>query len=101
MYTIYIYTMSTYIHVVAAKSLEFLRVFFASTVGCHTLKKIEKKNIFCTKLLIIRNILNLVLMGCYKLLVYWGGGGAPPIFICENNRKGNKIMRCVDLFFKW
>ena len=28
------------------------------------------------------------------------GGGAqsapPPIFICENNRKSNKIMHCVE-----
>ena len=23
----------------------------------------------------------------------------PPIFICENNRKSDKIMRCVDFFF--
>ena len=22
-----------------------------------------------------------------------------PTFICENNRKSNKIMHCVDLFF--
>ena len=22
----------------------------------------------------------------------------PPIFICENNRKSNKIMHCVDFF---
>ena len=22
----------------------------------------------------------------------------PPIFICENNRKSNKIMHCIDLF---
>ena len=31
-----------------------------------------------------------------------GGGGAesvPPIFICENNIKSNKIKHCVDLFF--
>ena len=27
-----------------------------------------------------------------------GGGGwiKPPIFICENNTKSNKIMHCVD-----
>ena len=27
-----------------------------------------------------------------------GGGGlkVPPISICENNRKSNKIMHCVD-----
>ena len=30
-----------------------------------------------------------------------GGGAqsAPPIFICENNRKSNKIMNCVEIFF--
>ena len=30
-----------------------------------------------------------------------GGGGSkcPPIFICENNRKSNKIMHCVEFFF--
>ena len=31
-----------------------------------------------------------------------GGGGLnlppPLIFICENNRKSNKIMHCVDFF---
>ena len=31
------------------------------------------------------------------------GGGAqsapPPIFICENNRKINEIMHCVEIFF--
>ena len=27
-----------------------------------------------------------------------GGGGSkcPPIFICENNRKSDKIMHCVE-----
>ena len=30
-------------------------------------------------------------MGCLKLLV--------SIFICENNRKGYKIMPCVDFFW--
>ena len=32
-----------------------------------------------------------------------GGGGSkcPPIFICENNRKSNKIMHCVEFFFEW
>ena len=32
-------------------------------------------------------------------LFYDGGGGAqsaPPIFICENHRKINKIMHCVE-----
>ena len=36
-------------------------------------------------------------------LSFNGGGGVeftppPPIFICENNRKSNKIMHCVDFF---
>ena len=40
-------------------------------------------------------------------LKYWGkillnlsfdGVFKTPIFICENNRKSNKIMHCVDLF---
>ena len=28
----------------------------------------------------------------------WGGGGlkCPPIFICESNRKSDKIMHCVE-----
>ena len=32
------------------------------------------------------------------ILSYDGGGGlkVPPIFICENNRKINKIMHCVE-----
>ena len=41
-------------------------------------------------------------MGGKLTLVLMGGGGAkcvPPIFICENNRKGNKIMHCVEFFF--
>ena len=33
----------------------------------------------------------------------WGGLKVPPpsrpIFICENNRKSNKIMHCVEFFF--
>ena len=37
--------------------------------------------------------------------VLMGGGGlnpSLPIFICGNNRKSNKIIHCVDLFFfKW
>ena len=33
-------------------------------------------------------------------LVMMGGGAesVSPIFICENNRNGNMIMHCVDLF---
>ena len=36
-----------------------------------------------------------------KILSYDGGGGliVPPIFICKNNRKSNKIMHCVEFFF--
>ena len=28
-----------------------------------------------------------------------GGLKGPPIFICENNRKSDKIMHCVENFF--
>ena len=39
-------------------------------------------------------------MGGLQTLVLMGGGGeaqsAPPIFICENHRKSNKIMHCVE-----
>ena len=37
-------------------------------------------------------------MGGLQNLVLMGGGAlsAPPIFICENNRKSNKIMHCVE-----
>ena len=49
---------------------------------------------------------NLSFDGVLKNSVFLGGGGVnrsppPPIFICENNRKNNKIMHCVDLFFEW
>ena len=27
------------------------------------------------------------------------GAQSPPIFICENNRKSNKIMHCIEIFF--
>ena len=36
---------------------------------------------------------------CHLTLVMMGGGlkvPHPPIFICENNRKSNKIMHCVE-----
>ena len=26
----------------------------------------------------------------------WAQSAPPPIFICENNRKSNKIMHCVE-----
>ena len=35
-------------------------------------------------------------------LVIMGGGFSkcpPPIFICENKRKRNKIMQCVEILF--
>ena len=40
---------------------------------------------------------------CWKLLVLKGegvGGESTPlrIFICENNRKSNKILHCIDFF---
>ena len=37
--------------------------------------------------------------GFTDLSFNWGGGGLkvpPPIFICENHRKSNKIMHCVE-----
>ena len=43
-------------------------------------------------------------MGYFQTLVLMGGGAqsAPLIFICENNRKSNKIMHCVEnFFFDW
>ena len=43
--------------------------------------------------------LTLLLMGCFQTLFLMGGGAQsapPPIFICENHRKSNKIMHCVE-----
>ena len=44
--------------------------------------------------------LTLVMMGGLQTLVLMGGGGggskSPPIFICEKNKKNNKIMHCVE-----
>ena len=40
--------------------------------------------------------------GFFLALVLMGGGGAESVntnFICENNRKSNKIMHCVFFFF--
>ena len=36
----------------------------------------------------------------HKIFLMCGGAHSapPPIFICENNRKYNKIMHCVDFF---
>ena len=52
----------------------------------------------------IREI-NLSYDGGFIDLSYDGGGGSkcpPPIFICENNRKSNKIMHCVEKkLFDW
>ena len=44
---------------------------------------------------------NLSLAILLTLVMMGGGGGGlkvppPPIFICENNRKSNKIMHCVE-----
>ena len=37
------------------------------------------------------------MMGGLQTLVLLGGAqSAPPIFICENHRKSNKIMHCVE-----
>ena len=47
---------------------------------------------------------NLSFDGVLKTPSFDGGGGVestpPPIFICENNREGNKIMHCVDFFLR-
>ena len=46
--------------------------------------------------------INLTFDGPFSDLSFNGGGAQsapPPIFICENNRKSNKIMHCVDIFF--
>ena len=43
--------------------------------------------------------INLTFDGVFSDLSFDGGGGAqsaPPIFICENHRKSNKIMHCVE-----
>ena len=43
--------------------------------------------------------LNLSYDGGFTDLSLDGGGGSycpPPIFICENHRKSNKIMNCVE-----
>ena len=41
------------------------------------------------------------MMGGFTDLSYDEGGAqsAPPIFICENHRKSNKIMHCVEKKF--
>ena len=44
-------------------------------------------------------LINLTFDGPFSDLSFDGGEGAqsaPPIFICENNRKSNKIMHCVE-----
>ena len=50
-------------------------------------------------------LVNLSFDGVLKTPSFDGRGGRggvestpPPIFICENNRKSNKIMHCVYLF---
>ena len=38
-----------------------------------------------------------MIRGKYTLVMIGGGAqSAPPIFICENHRKINKIMHCVE-----
>ena len=46
-------------------------------------------------------ILTLIMKrGKYPLVMIGGGAqSAPPIFICENNRKSIKIMHCVEEIF--
>ena len=45
--------------------------------------------------------LTLVMTRGKHTLVMIGGGGSkcPPIFMCENHRKRNKIVHCVEIFF--
>ena len=46
-------------------------------------------------------IINLSYDGGFTDLSFGGGGGLkvpPPIFICENHRKSNKIMHCIEFF---
>ena len=48
------------------------------------------------------SLINLSYDGGFIDLSYDGGGGVskcPSIFICENNRKSDKIMHCVEEFF--
>ena len=50
-----------------------------------------------------KNYLNLSFNGVFLTPSFEGGGGGgvnlpPSHFICEKNRKSNKIMHCVDLF---
>ena len=40
--------------------------------------------------------LTLVMMGGKYTLIMMGGSKCPPYFFCENNRKSNKIMHCVE-----
>ena len=40
-----------------------------------------------------------MIRGKCTLVMIGGAQSAPPIFICENNRKSNKIMYCVEIFF--
>ena len=50
------------------------------------------------------DIFNLTFDGLFSDLSFNGGEGAqsgPPIFICENNRKSNKIMHCVEKKIIW
>ena len=49
-------------------------------------------------------IIHLHFDGVLKTRSFNGGGlnlPHPPIFICENNRKSNKIMNCVDFFWRY
>ena len=55
------------------------------------------------KVRVYRPDINLSFDGVLKTPIFFIGGGGwiypLPIFICENNIKGSKIMHCVDFFF--
>ena len=59
-----------------------------------------QKSVLLTLFVHIHGIFNLTFDGLFSDLSFNGRGGAqsapPPIFICENNRKSNKIMHCVE-----
>ena len=70
--------------------------------GLHLNPKSVSLKVQLLKIIHLDTNLNLIFDGALKTPSFEGGGGVefapPPIFICENNRKSNKIMHCVDLF---
>ena len=62
----------------------------------------KKKNVDSTLMgeLTIHNFDSVSKVRILTLVMMGGAQSAPPpIFICENNRKSNKIMHCVEIFF--